>query len=505
MSTTGFQANSKTLSGITSLNADTVLVKDLTVSGSITNSEYTQVKANVSSLNTKTTNQSYSSNTTTFAGIVSAGSISGTLTTASQPNITSLGTLSDLSLAGLNIKSGKGSVSLSGCYTIGTEQTNSPITFPSFTFSSNTQNGYTVNGSSIGRYGYPYYYALNNGTFAWWTNQNSYQANGTPSGAYFLNYGSGSVSNGDWVSLRCPNYVVLTNVSFYNSYGFMNGYSFKSVAVFGQYNNSSLFLLGSYTMAGVAPNQGTYSFSVTTTQAYNTFYFQITQGSNQSGGGFSYECAVKNIVFTGTAVNNSINQSVYIPQSLEVGRSLTQNLADTQLSVNGNASVDGDFDVLSNVTVGGNLSVGQAIIGYTSTTVVPVSGQIGYTWKFGFTTQTLVSSTPKLVTNLSIDVGTWIVFCRIGIHNTPSNFCNLTSVQLYLIDSASNIYDNFMDNGTTHATTSTAHFTPQITATIQYVTGRAYGVYVTATHSGTTTNVIFGDDSASQLWAVRIA
>jgi len=220
--------------------------------------------------------------------------------------------------------------------------------------------------------------------------------------------------------------------------------------------------------------------------------------SNWSGGGINLSCAVTQILLYGTSWNQSISQSVYIPQSLEVGRSTTPSIPSSALTINGATLMNGTLTVE-------NLSLNGCITAYTSPYVTPVSGQIGYTWQFPFTTQTIVSGTLKLVTNLTIGIGTWIMFCRIGIHNTTSNFCNLTSVQLYLTDSGGVVYDNFMDNGTTHAITASAHFTPQITAIIQYISGRAYGVYLNVTHNGTSSNVIYGDDSGSQLWVVRIA
>lgn len=175
------------------------------------------------------------------------------------------------------------------------------------------------------------------------------------------------------------------------------------------------------------------------------------------------------------------------------------NVSSTNLSVNGTAQITGGLTC-------GSLSLSQPITGYTSASVVPVSGQVGYIWKYTFTQNTITSGAFTSITNLSIGVGTWIIHCRMGIHNTPSNFCNLTSVRLSLLDSSGNYYDNYEDNGTTHAITSTQYFTPSITATINYDTGRAYGVYYKIIHTGTSTNVIYGDNPiANQLWAVRIA
>jgi hypothetical protein len=266
----------------------------------------------------------------------------------------------NLEIGSLNFQPNKkANLDLNNCLTIGNQTTNTVQNVPNFTFTSNSQSGYTVASSSIGRYSYAAYLAFVSGGTGWWSNQNSYQAGGSPSGTYYLTYGpSDSVSNGDWVSISCPNYYLLRTVSFYNDDGYLLNHTMVSVAVFGQYDSGTIFLLGTYSMGGNPPSKGTYSFNITTTSAYNKFYFQCTQCSNWSGGGVSFECAVSSIVFTGEFVSSTISQNIYIPQSLEIGRSLLQTLNTANaLTVNGDTNLIGDLNVLSTVKLLNTLTV----------------------------------------------------------------------------------------------------------------------------------------------------
>lgn len=249
----------------------------------------------------------------------------------------------------------KGSVTLTNCITLGNELTNPTQTlFPNITFTSNSQSGYTIDASSLGYYSYPAYQAFNGGT-GWWSKDTAYNPDGganANAAVLYYNYGQ-NASVGEWVSISCPNYAVLQNISFYNTSGFTFGFTMKSVSVFGQYGTSALVLIGSYTMSGAAPSEGTYNFNVSPQQAFNKFYFQCTQMGNQSGSGVTQACAVKSILFTGVLLNRTISQNIYLPQSLEVGRSGFSTLNTTRaFLVNGNSQFQGDVEVFGVANIG---------------------------------------------------------------------------------------------------------------------------------------------------------
>lgn len=277
-------------------------------------------------------------------------------------NVSLNGTLNIDNLSGYNgfvSFDTKGTTTLANCTTIGTEATATGNVIPTgITFASNSQNGYTINSSSIGRYSYPAYYAFNNGTYAWWSSQNSYDSGGNPSGAYYIDHQAGR-TNGDWVSISFPYYLILSNVSFYNDDGFFFNYTARTVAVYGQYDNGIPILLRTYGMAGNPPAQNTYSFTISTTTPFNKFYFQVTLMSSNSGG----ECSIKNIIYTGKILNKTITENIYFPQSIEVGRTATNTAlnTDVNLLVNGNSTINGDTTILNKMTVGANLSVGGTI------------------------------------------------------------------------------------------------------------------------------------------------
>jgi len=165
----GYLSNPKSLSQIVSVNSDNVTTSNLTVTGDITNPAIQTAETNITNLQNVTQNQTASPNITTFSGEVVGSDASfnrlwGTLQTASQPNISSIGSLTSLTVsghvvapdaslsayinvAGLNITSGKGSQSLTNCFTVGTELTDASTGFPIFSFSSDTQNGFITTGS----------------------------------------------------------------------------------------------------------------------------------------------------------------------------------------------------------------------------------------------------------------------------------------------------------------------------------------------------------------------
>jgi hypothetical protein len=309
---------------------------------------------------------------------ISSNSISGTLTTSSQTNITTVGKLTTLdvsrnitqssgtstlrattvdsltssgnvSIGGLIIApSIKGSSTLSGCHTCGTEIADASNYFPNFAFSSNTQNSYVCGGSS----GTTYYKAFGQGdpNTNWWQSDSTYSPSGSPSSSVSLTY-SGGTSLGEWVSLTVPSGILIkpTQMWVFDNEGPAVSYTFTQCRVFGQLNGGQLYLIGSKTIAGNPPAQQVVNITLSGTIPFNVFYFQVTQLSNWSGGGVNLPASVSNIYIGGSTANYTINQTVYVPQSLEVGKTATSTLASNQLRVNGSCRTDNLFTNQLNV------------------------------------------------------------------------------------------------------------------------------------------------------------
>lgn len=569
MSLSGYNQNPKTLSLVTSVNADNITTTNMAVSGTFSNPAFTTAQNNITTLQTNTQNQTAVNNVTTFSGKVvggdasfnnlwgtvqtqaqplitsvgtltslqlsgsvsgtdaSFGSVWGTLQTPAQPNITSLGTLTGLTVSGTTSLQGttaryadvsgnlsvtgklsiaqlditgnvKGTTTLQNCWTVGADASWQTVTFPNFTFGSDTQNGFTCGATSNNSIAYRGFGTIG-GTY-WSTATNTYNPDGSSMSTYTMYYNNGTASYGEFLSLACPNYYILTGCSFYNTDGGALNQTLKSVAVFGSFHKGDFFYIGSYTCAGNPPAKGTYSFSLSTTQPANYFIFQITAMSNWSGAGVILKGWVTDVVFTGYQVNYTQTKSTYIPQSVEIGQSMTTTLPTDLLTVNGSTSLNND------VTIGGTLTLQIPMTGFVSPYVIPLSGQIGYTWSYSFSGVTVVSNTLYLIGNIPITVGVWLVYCRVGVHNTPGNYCNITFCQHYIQNTVSGlVYDQFQD-GATHPITNAQYYASSVTAVIQAFPGQTYNCYWKITHGGTTTNVVYGDATAINfLTATRIA
>lgn len=390
---------------------------------------------------------------------------------------------------GFTLASGKkGATTLANCYTIGTED-NQVNTFASLAFTSNTQGGYTIgsnDGSTVA------YKAFGSGA-NFWDSSVGYNAGvPLPSTANDLIV-QGTTYYGEFLGITYTGggTFIPQSLIFKNQVN-ANSQYIKSVVVAGiPWDNSALVLLANYTIP--TPAAGNVTVTLTQSLGVQSLYIMVTGLTTNFAG--DSRARISNITWTGI-YQSRVQQTVYFPQSIEVGRdnTVTRVLPTIPLTVHGDAKIDG------------TLTLTEPVTGYTNTGAIPVAGQIGYTWRGTLASTALTSGTLYLLSNLTLGTGVWLTYAKASIHNTPGNFCNVTQVQFYLVDSAGNVLDQSLDGATTHAIENGKYISFSLTAVISYEATKAYGVYIRVTHNGTTTNTYVGDAAqANFLWATRIA
>ena len=259
------------------------------------------------------------------------------------------------SLNGLSIFSGKGLTGATGCYTVGTEDNEVNI-FANLLFTSNTQSNYSIlsnNSSTVA------YKAFGTGS-NYFDTELTYTNTGVVLQSTLNKLVVDGISYyGAYVRIYNPTRVNATSLTFFNNLN-SSGQYIKSYLVAGSLDGSTLFLLANKTIT--TPTASLVSTTLNTNFGVNYLYFQITSITPRPSGLNDCDSRVSQITYSGI-YNNRIRQSIYFPQSVEVGRSRTgaNSLPSVSLTVNG------DTDFKGNTTVSQLTSVSSLKIGDFST------------------------------------------------------------------------------------------------------------------------------------------
>jgi hypothetical protein len=346
--TTSSQPNVTSIGNLTSLTVS----GNISCSGNLSGTLTTASQPNITSIGTL-------ASLNVSGNISCSGNLSGTLTTASQPNITSIGTLASLNVSG-NITNGslilkpntKGNTALSGVETIGNEQTTS--SFANLTFTSDSQFGYVMSATSNSVSPVSFAYMGFGSSVGQWGSLTNYNNLGVYTGSSSV-VSSGTTYTGERLQIQFPSLTVLKSWTF-GSPTNANGSYTKDYALIASKNGSTWNTLATGTsLSGTQIVDFTENFSI----GY-TYFAIVIRSLTVATSGSVARATANNISFTGWTFP-SITQSIYIPQSLEVGRtSLPNSLPNQALVVNGDGALGGRLIVGSlspNATASANLVI----------------------------------------------------------------------------------------------------------------------------------------------------
>ena len=363
---------SSTTSGNNTFAADVICSANVSVAGSLAGTLATAAQPNVTSLGTLTS-------------LSVSGAIAGTLSTAAQPNVTSVGTLTSLTTSGTATLANISTSNING-YNPSTEfaklsnntianvnettstgallVTDSALSVPDFPGGSNTYDAFTTSSSSDFSALYLPFNAVRPATLTvyWNSGANKYPSTG---GVYTGTTTTAGYA-GEWWQLAATYLFSLTTVQITNS-----AYSFstncKTFYVLGSTDASTWTLLGS----------GSLTTAVNITNpTYRMYYVRI--------------------VITETSVQGTTT-SCFIPHINFSGR-----VAEGTCNIKGNATFQANVNVsgattLANITCG-NLSASGA----SSVTTLTCSGNITQS---GTTTANLRTLNVSTASNLTGNVG----------------------------------------------------------------------------------------------------
>jgi len=378
----------------------------------------------------------------TAGNVTVSGALAGTLSTAAQPNITSVGTLTSLSVSGTATLANISTSNLNG-YNPSTELaklsnntianvnettitgallvTDSALSVPAFDGSSNTFGAFTTSSSSDFSSLYLPYQAVRPATLNvyWNSSANKYPS----SGGVYTGTTTTAGYAGEWWQLAATYLFSLTSVQITNS-----AYSFstncKTFYVLGSTDVSSWTLLGS----------GSLTTAVNITNpTYRMYYVRIviTETSVQ---GVTTSCFIPHINFSGRVAEGTCNIKGNATFQANVNVSGATTLANitcgnlsasgassvTTLTCSGNITQSGTTtanlrtlnvstasNLTGNVGITGNLSVSGNITTYSSLPINPWNYAAFYTANNTLTNRSFtVPSTARCIKVLFTDVKT---------------------------------------------------------------------------------------------------